>query len=180
MALKLLRTIRLDPSDTFVFDQAAEPGEWAVSGSFVFWDYDPEQAPPKTRVAFRSGLLGLESLGWSTLAQVVDADQQQRRAAVEMLASHLLHRFGAPDAEQARGASEDEFAFSQSLCDHPAGTLIAVHRTWEAGEVREAFRTLRPRAGPKLSRAFSFPETDDHEEAADEVRLADLVRTERP
>ena len=39
--VKLLRTIRLDPSDTFVFERAAEPGEWAVSGSFVFWDDDP-------------------------------------------------------------------------------------------------------------------------------------------
>src|SRR5262245_3275662 len=34
--VKLLRTIRLDPSDTFVFDKAAEPGEWAVSGGFAF------------------------------------------------------------------------------------------------------------------------------------------------
>ncbi|HVD73162.1 MAG TPA: DUF6505 family protein, partial [Xanthobacteraceae bacterium] len=27
--MKLLRTIRLDPSDTFVFERAADPGEWA-------------------------------------------------------------------------------------------------------------------------------------------------------
>ncbi|MFX6803743.1 DUF6505 family protein, partial [Acinetobacter baumannii] len=27
--MKLLRTIRLDPSDTFVFPRVAEPGEWA-------------------------------------------------------------------------------------------------------------------------------------------------------
>ena len=33
--MKLLRTIRLDPSDTFVFERAAEPGEWAVSGAFM-------------------------------------------------------------------------------------------------------------------------------------------------
>ncbi|MES1154798.1 MAG: DUF6505 family protein, partial [Pseudorhodoplanes sp.] len=39
--MKLLRTIRLDPSDTFVFERAAEPGEWAVSGAFVFSDIDP-------------------------------------------------------------------------------------------------------------------------------------------
>ena len=38
--VKLLRTIRLDPSDTFVFERAAEPGEWAVSGAFVFWNDD--------------------------------------------------------------------------------------------------------------------------------------------
>ena len=36
--MRLLRTIRLDPSDTFVFANAAEPSEWAVSGTFVFAD----------------------------------------------------------------------------------------------------------------------------------------------
>ena len=35
--MKLLRTIRLDPSDTFVFEMPAEPGEWAVSGAFEYW-----------------------------------------------------------------------------------------------------------------------------------------------
>jgi hypothetical protein len=33
--VKLLRRIRLAPSDTFVFERATEPGEWAVSGDFV-------------------------------------------------------------------------------------------------------------------------------------------------
>lgn len=40
MTLKLPRTLRLDPSDTFVFAQAAEPGEWAVTGTFLFLDGD--------------------------------------------------------------------------------------------------------------------------------------------
>ncbi len=39
--LKFPRTIRLDPSDTFVFERAAVPGEWAVSGAFAFWNRDP-------------------------------------------------------------------------------------------------------------------------------------------
>ena len=51
--MKLLRTIRLDPSDTFVFEQAAEPGEWAVPGSFVFWNQDPSSFEGKKRSAFR-------------------------------------------------------------------------------------------------------------------------------
>ena len=61
--MKLLRTIRLDPSDTFVFERAAEPGEWAVSGAFVFWDADPATLSGKARAAFRGGFLGVESLG---------------------------------------------------------------------------------------------------------------------
>ena len=70
--MKLLRTIRLDPSDTFVFERAAEPGEWAVSGAFVFWDADPAALSGKARAAFRGGFLGVESLGRSTLVQIVE------------------------------------------------------------------------------------------------------------
>ena len=74
--MKLLRTIRLDPSDTFVFDPVAEPGEWAVSGAFAFWGGDPAALEGKARTAFRSGFLGVGSLGWSTLVQIVEASEQ--------------------------------------------------------------------------------------------------------
>jgi len=43
LCMKLLRAIRLDPSDTFVFERVAEPGEWAVSGAFMFWVGDSAQ-----------------------------------------------------------------------------------------------------------------------------------------
>ena len=62
--MKLLRTIRLDPSDTFVFEQAAEPGEWAVSGAFIFWNSESVALEGKARSAFRSGFLGVSTLGW--------------------------------------------------------------------------------------------------------------------
>ena len=88
--LKLPRTIRLDPSDTFVFERAAEPGEWAVSGAFVFWDCrDPGVLNQKQRVALRSGFLGIESLGWSTLAIVTEATEADRQSAVDRLAMAL-------------------------------------------------------------------------------------------
>ena len=100
--MKLLRTIRLDPSDTFVFEKAAEPGEWAVPGSFVFWNQDPSGFDGKKRSAFRGGLLGVASFGWSTLAQIVEARQDDHAEAVEMLAQRLLENFGAPDVTTAR------------------------------------------------------------------------------
>ncbi len=46
---KLLRTIRLDPSDAFVFTRAAEPGEWAVPGTFLFWERPVETLIGKER-----------------------------------------------------------------------------------------------------------------------------------
>lgn len=184
--LKLPRTIRLDPSDTFVFERAAEPGEWAVSGAFVFFDCDPGALAQKQRVAMRSGFLGIDSLGWSTLAIVTEATDAERDAAVARLASQLLVRFGAPDADAARVAAEAEVVFAESLCDHAPQTLLAVQRTVENGEIRERFRTLRPReavpGGDGLhghARAFTFHEVEGVEDEAEHVDLRGLIEADR-
>jgi hypothetical protein len=177
--VRLLRTIRLDPSDQFVFERAAEPGEWAVSGAFAFWDGDPAELAGKQRAAFRSGFLGVNSLGWSTLVQIVEAKDGDRATAVDVLAQRLVDRFGAPDLATARKAAEEEVTFAQSLCDHPADTLVAVHRTIDDGEIREAFRTLRPRAGPKPLRAFAFLEVEGEETPSEEVDLVGLAKESR-
>jgi hypothetical protein len=174
--VKLLRTIRLDPSDTFIFDPPAEPGEWAVSGAFAFWSGDPAALDGKARTAFRSGFLGVNSLGRSTLAQIVEASADDRRALVEALARRLVSDFGAPGLEQAAAAAEEEVAFAESLCDQPADTLIAVHRSFENGELREAFRTLRPRHGPKPARAFAFLEVEGDEEPREAVDLIGMAK----
>ncbi len=166
--MKLLRTIRLDASDTFVFERAAQPGEWAVPGAFVFLDADPATLEGKARTAFRSGFLGVSSLGWSTLVQVVEAGEENRRAAIETLAARLCERFGAPDLETARSAAAEEVAFAASLAEHPLDTLIAMHRTHQDGEIREMFRTLRPRAGAKPLRAFAFLQVEGEEESTGE------------
>lgn len=176
--VKLLRTIRLDPSDTFVFDRAAEPGEWAVSGAFVFVNTDPADLAGKARAAFRAGFLGIASLGWSTLAQIVEASEVDHAAAVEALAQQFIVRFGAPGPVEARAAAAEELAFAASLCVHPVDTLIAVHRTREQGEIREAFRSLRPRGGPKPLRAFSFLEVEGEEDAGEAVDIVSLAHGE--
>ncbi len=178
--MKLLRTIRLDTSDTFVFEQAAEPGEWAVSGAFIFWNSDPATLEGKTRSAFRGGFLGVSSFGWSTLVQIVEANEADRAQLVDRLAQRLIANFGAPTIEDARAAAEEEVTFAESLCSQPQDTLVAVHRLFDNGEVRETFRTLRPRAGQKPARAFSFVEVEGEDEQPGEaVDLVDLARQER-
>ncbi|MGH6798484.1 MAG: DUF6505 family protein [Roseiarcus sp.] len=177
--MKLLRTIRLDPSDTFIFSSAAEPGEWALSGVFVFSDAAPGTLEGKELSAFRSGFLGVPSLGWSTLAQVVEVDAKDRNAAIDVAAQCLLDRFGAPDRAAARKAAAEEIDFAASLCDHPLDTLIAVHRTNEGGTIREAFRSLRPLGGPRRWRAFSYLEAEGEDEPAETIDLATLARGER-
>src|ERR1700694_3199707 len=205
--LKVPRTIRLAPSDTFVFERAAEPGEWAVSGAFVFWNLDPAGLGQKARVALRSGLLGIDSLGWSTLAIVTEATEADRDAMVERLAGQLMKKFGAPDLEDARLAAEEAGAFgaslfdhapshrpaaeqkvavATSLCEHAPQPLLAVQRSVEDGEIRERFRTLKPReTAPGADRlhadlsAFSFHEVEGDIEPDEEVDLLGLIKTDR-
>jgi len=179
--MKLLRTIRLDPSDTFVFETAAVPGEWAVSGAFVFWGSEPAALEGKTRTAFRSGFLGVDSLGWSTLVQIVEASEADRVNLVDMLARRLIEHFGAPDIAAARAAAEDEVAFAESLCTQPMDILVAVHRAYEDGAMHESFRTLRSRTGEKPARAFSFLEVEgeEDEQPAEFVDLVGMAERER-
>jgi hypothetical protein len=184
--LKFPRTIRLDPSDTFVFERAAEPGEWVVSGAFVFWNQDPATLGQKQRVALRSGFLGIDSLGWTTLAIVTEATEADRQAMVERLAGQLLEKFSAPDLEAARLAAEEEVAFAASLCDHPPQTLLAVQRSIENGEIRERFRTLKPRESASgadrlhtHASAFTFHEVEGDTEPVEEVNLLGLIKTDR-
>ena len=177
--MKLLRTIALDPSDTFVFDTPAEPGEWAVSGGFRFGGAKLAALSGKQRAAFRGGFLGVKSWGWSTLVQIVPATEDDRRMLVELLASQLVDRFDAPDIATARAAAEEEVAFAQSLCTHPVSSLIAVHRSASEDEVRESFRRLQLREGQGHSKAFSFMEVEDDVEADGDLRLTDMSREPR-
>jgi hypothetical protein len=172
--VKLLRTIALDSSDTFVFDVAAEPSDWAVSGAFRFCDRDPAKLRGKDHSAFRSGFLGVRSWGWSTLAQIVHATEDDRQAVVELLARQLAERFGAPDLATARLAAEEEVAFAQSLCTHPVGALIAVHRAASDGEVRESFRRLQLREGQRHGKAFSFMEVEDDTEPDNTLNIVKM------
>lgn len=173
---KLPRTLRLDPSDTFVFARAAEPGEWAVTGSFLFFDADLSALAGKDRAAFRAGFVGVGSLGFSTLVVVSEASEAEREAAIEDLARHIHERFGAPDRDAARAAAREEIEVAASLCNLPVGSVIAMHRSERDGEIAEEFRTLHQRpagADPLHGRAFHFVETDEEgpEEQSDLVGL---------
>jgi hypothetical protein len=175
--VKLLRTIRLDASDSFVFERPAEPGEWAVSGAFEFTHSDLSNLQGKARTALRAGFLGLKSLGRSTLAQIVEANESDRRDVVELLAVQLVKCFGAPDFAVARLAAEEETGFVASLCDHPPGVLVAVTRSHQDGTVREMFRTLRPRDGAGHARAFEFVESvGDEDVPGEHLDLAALEK----
>jgi len=99
-----------------------------------------------------------------------------RLAAIATLATQLVAHFGAPSIEDATAAAEEEFEFAATLCNHPLDTLIAMHRSSEDGEIRETFRTLRPKDGPKPLRAFAFLDVEGEDEPAERVDLAGMAR----
>lgn len=182
---KLPRTIRLDPSDTFIFERAAEPSEWAISGSFAFLDREPSMLTRKEKTALRSGFLGLTSFGWSTLCVVVEATAQERESAVEQLAAYLIEAYGAPSLELALQAAEEEVSFAESLCHHPVQTILAVQREVEDnGEIRERFRTLHARdtsadPDPLHANLRAFTMVEDKEEPEESVDLQGLLKRDR-
>ena len=175
-----MKTIRADRSDTFIFEKAAAPGEWAVPGAFAFAHLDPAALAGKTRAAFRSGFLGIDSFGWSTLARIVEATEADRAAAVELLAQRLVGQCGAPDLISARAAAQEEIAFAASLCDHPVGMLIAVSRRHEQEVTHEAFRTLQASAQWQQAPVFSFISVaDDADLSGAPSDLAASAKSER-
>ena len=103
--MKLPRAIRLDDSDLEVYELAAEPGEWCVTGAFSFLDDDESTLTAKRAQAFRSGFLGLGSFGFTTLVQVTEADDDDLQHAIDLLAHHLLKAHGAPHLAAALPAA---------------------------------------------------------------------------
>ncbi|TVP85120.1 MAG: hypothetical protein EA347_10255 [Thioalkalivibrio sp.] len=157
---KLLRVLQLDASDARIFDPVALPGEWAVPGSFHFWDADLEQLTGAERQAFANGFLGIGSFGRTTLVTVAEIDPVEYARATRLLAEHLVARFGAPDTAAALPVAREEMAFSQSLCSHPVGSVIAVSRSFDGQEFSEDFRRWNPPSEVDHTRLRIFG-TDD-------------------
>ncbi len=188
--MRLLKTIQLDVSDTLVFEHAAMPGEWAVTGSFLFMNDDLAQLGGKRRAAFRQGFAGVSSLGFSTLAIVTLVQTHEVEQATQDLAQSLLDQLGAPDLMAALEAARDEIRFSASLCmngtePYPEGTVIAMTRSHEDGEITEQFRSLSRRQARQAeddwhsdARAFSIIEVDDTDAVEERIDLVALIKDE--
>ncbi len=139
--MKFLQTIRFDPSDTHVFAHAAEPGEWAISGSFWFSGTDQNGIKGKVKQAFSNGFLSLDSFGFSTFVSVTDITQSELDQITESLANKLVSEFGAPSRNAAVTAAANEVNYIKDMCcGVPVNSVFAVRRELdETGELRESF-----------------------------------------
>lgn len=142
--MKFPRSIRLDQSDPNIFSPAAEPGEWAVPGTFAFASEDPAKLTGKDKLAFHTGWLGTGSFGRCTLVEVAEIDEAAFAAVIESLARHFVDTYGAPTLAAALPAAREEAEDAAGLCEHPTGSLLALERKVTGDGITERYRIIRP------------------------------------
>jgi hypothetical protein len=102
--MNLAKTMRLDISDSKIFTNPAETGEWAIAGTFSYVDVDYSSLNSKEKIAYKSGWLGLGSFGQSTLVCVSEIKEFEHQQIIHQLSEYIFSQFGAPsmlDAEDA-------------------------------------------------------------------------------
>ena len=140
--MKFPRTIQFDVSDRNTFPLAAEPDEWALTGTFAFTDSEPHQLSNKEQLAFRNGWLGIDSFGHSTFVVVAEISHDQFETVVSRLAGHLFEHYGAPDMLAAAKAARSESDYAAGLCSHPLETILGIYREFTEEGIRERIRVI--------------------------------------
>ena len=158
--MKLAKTIRLDVSDTHVFEHPADVGEWAITGTFAFADSDPSNWSSKQQLAFRAAWLGIGSFGNSTFVQVADISPHAYEQAVETLAKYLAEVYNAPSQEAATRAARQEIDDMVAMCDHPAGTLLAIERAMDDQNITEKTGVLAAPREASPAKTWTIVEDD--------------------
>lgn len=159
---KFPRVVRLDNSDLTVFERAAEPGEWAVPGSFAFADSRPEAMSAKARLAYRSAWLGTDSFAYATLVEVAEIGEAGFLAVIERLARHFVADYGAPDLTAALPAARTEAEDAAALCEHKIHQLLAIERELGPEGLIERVHLIRPERAADHARIWEIlPDEDD-------------------
>jgi Family of unknown function (DUF6505) len=141
--MRLPRTLLVE-GDQQAFSSVAAPGEWAISGAFIFSDREPGMLIGRDLAAFRTGFLGTIGFGWASRVEVAEIDEAAYGGVIDAIARHLLEHFDAPDLAAARAFADEEAKFAQSLCDRPTGTQLAVERSFGPQGIAERFRVVTP------------------------------------
>ena len=142
--MQFARTVRFDESDDNVFHRAAQPGEWAVSGGFEFWNWSEADISGKSRQAFTNGWLGLESFGRASVVVVVRIEAPELADLERCLAEHFVKVYGAPTIEAALPVAQQEIQHMRELCeDQAVNAILVVHRELTDSGVREQYRSIR-------------------------------------
>lgn len=158
--MKFLKTIRFDPSDTHVFEIAAEPDEWSISGGFWFSGITKDQLKGKVKQAFSNGFLSLDSFGFSTFVSVVEIDSGQLKKITNQLAERLVSHFDAPSLEEAYHVASEEIEYVVKLCEKvPVNSVFALKRELqEDGQMHESFSLVEAPRGQVHTKVWEIAE----------------------
>ena len=168
--LRFPRVVRLDGSDPQVFHLAAEPGEWAITGSFAFAERPLDDLEGKERLAFHSGWLGCRSFGRASIVEVAEITEAEFFEVVERLARHLVEAYGAPSLTAALPAARQEADDAASLCDHKVHQLLSIERELGPEGLVERVRAIRPERAPEHARIWRILAADGEEEEEETER----------
>jgi len=141
--MHLAKTMRLDISDTKIFPNPAETGEWAITGTFSYVDVDYGGLNSKEKIAYKSGWLGLGSFGRSTLVCVTVIKEFEHQQIIRQLSEYIFSQFRAPSMLEALDAARLEISDMAALCDHPTGTILAIGREVDEKEITEQVRKIQ-------------------------------------
>lgn len=143
--MNFARIIRLDDSDLEVFREAAEPGEWAIPGTFAFSNWIEGDLTGKQAQEFAHGWLGLTSFGRGSVVAVTPITEEERTGLIDTLAVYFAESWGAPSVDAARPVAVEEVAHMIDMCaSHAENTLIVVERSLTKGGVNDKFRLIPP------------------------------------
>lgn len=159
--MKFPRVLRLDQSDTQVFDRAAEPGEPAIPGGFAFLGREPDSLKGKEYIAFATGWLGIGSFGRSTLVEVSEIESEEFEAVVEQLAAHFVEHYQAPSLEEARPVAREEASYAAGLCEYGLNTMLALEREATDEGFRERFKVIHPERAQDHAKIWDIVADED-------------------
>lgn len=139
------RTIRLDESDAEVYAHTAEPGEWAIPGTFAYSNWTEAELTGKARQEFAHGWLGLTSFGRASVVAVAPITEAERLDLTRRLAEHFVAAWGAPNVDAALPVADEEIRHMAAMCDDQSqNTLMVIERELTGAGVKERFRLIAP------------------------------------
>ncbi len=143
--MKFLKAVRLDDSDARLLAEAggaAEDGEWVVSGGYAACDLARGHRAPHCRCD--TTFVAAGALRRCTIAEIAEIDEAAFRQVREALASHFLEDLGAPTAEVAAAAADDECAYTAGLAEgFSAEVWITVRREPTEDGVGERYTVFK-------------------------------------
>lgn len=128
--MKFLKAVRLDDSDTRILageGGAAEDGEWVVSGGYAVCDLAQGHREPRCHCDTTFVAVGARRR--CTIAEVAKMDEEAYARVKQALTRHFIDDLGAPTAEAAARAADDECTYTAGLAaGFPAEVWITVKR----------------------------------------------------